>query len=328
MEIRDATEADIPTIVALLKLSLGESLMPKSERYWRWKHVENPFGPSPVLLCWEGSDLVGVRAFMRWEWINQGQVYRGVRAVDTATHPDYQGKGIFKKLTLSLVNHCKERGYDFVFNTPNQQSKPGYLKMGWEEAGRLPVEFSIRKPFNMARNFVFKDDPQSAEKENPGIKHYFDHPGVPALMVKYASQANKTVTNFSKPYLVWRYHNVPVVNYIALGNEQGEELRGLLIGRIKRTRLGRELRITDSFLQEGDSRKEWMKKLQRLKKEWDVDYCTLSATLGKYSDVLGRFRLRAPLGPIVTVRALSLESLSSLISFKNWAPSLGDLELF
>jgi N-acetylglutamate synthase-like GNAT family acetyltransferase len=50
MEIRPAHENDIPAIVELLKLSLGESLMPKSEAFWRWKHIDNPFGKSPVIL--------------------------------------------------------------------------------------------------------------------------------------------------------------------------------------------------------------------------------------------------------------------------------------
>src|SRR5688500_12323348 len=117
MEIREATEADIPAIVALLKISLGENLMPKSDRYWRWKHLENPFGPSPVLLCWEGGNLIGVRAFMRWRWMWEQKNYHAVRAVDTATHPGHQGKGIFKRLTLSLVERCRHEDH-FVFNTP------------------------------------------------------------------------------------------------------------------------------------------------------------------------------------------------------------------
>ena len=103
MEIREATESDIPDIVALLKKSLGESLMPKTEAYWRWKHLINPFGTSPVLLCWENDKLVGVRAFMRWEWHKGEQVYHALRAVDTATHPEYQGRGLFKK-TYFIVN--------------------------------------------------------------------------------------------------------------------------------------------------------------------------------------------------------------------------------
>jgi hypothetical protein len=30
---------------------------------------------------------------MRWEFVRGGEVLRAVRAVDTATDPDYQGKG-------------------------------------------------------------------------------------------------------------------------------------------------------------------------------------------------------------------------------------------
>ena len=68
MTIRASTEADVPRIIELLKSSLGETLMPKSEAFWRWKHWENPFGKSPVLLAFENETLIGVRAFMKWEW--------------------------------------------------------------------------------------------------------------------------------------------------------------------------------------------------------------------------------------------------------------------
>src|SRR5688572_3667570 len=139
MLIREATEADIPAIVELLKISLGESLMPKSEAFWKWKHIDNPFGKSPVLVAEENGQLIGVRAFMQWEWQYQNKIYKAVRAVDTATHPQHQGKGIFKKLTLELVEQCKAKGVDFIFNTPNKSSKPGYLSMGWMSNGKLKI---------------------------------------------------------------------------------------------------------------------------------------------------------------------------------------------
>jgi GNAT superfamily N-acetyltransferase len=329
MEIREATDADIPKIVTLLKQSLGEELMPKSERYWRWKHIENPFGRSPVLLCWEGNDLIGVRAFMRWEWISRGQVYQGVRAVDTATHPDHQGKGIFKKLTLSLVSYCKDRGFDFVFNTPNGQSKPGYIKMGWEEAGRLPVKVNIRKPFNIAKNIVFKTGTFTNQKESSKIQYYLRHEGLDILMNRQVGHLNHLITNFSVPYLIWRYLDVPVVQYLAIGDVQGEELNGLIMGRIKKTRLGKEFRITDCFLNGADNRRALSKKLQECTKEWDIDYYTFSGTLGNHGEeILGKFPIVAPIGPMVTIRRLKLENLTWFKNFNSWSPSLGDLELF
>lgn len=85
----------------------------------------------------EGDEIIGVRLFMRWRFVGLGRAWSAVRAVDTATHPDHQGRGIFKSLTLHALEAVKEEGVDFVFNTPNNQSRPGYLKMGWQDVGTL-----------------------------------------------------------------------------------------------------------------------------------------------------------------------------------------------
>src|SRR5690606_38825296 len=61
MEVRQAEASDVPAIVSLLKLSLGEALLPKSEEFWNWKHRFNPFGSSPVLLAIDKGAIVGVR---------------------------------------------------------------------------------------------------------------------------------------------------------------------------------------------------------------------------------------------------------------------------
>ena len=94
MNFREATEEDIPGIIFLLKVSLGEGLIPKSEALWRWKHVDNPFGASPVWLAEEDGKIVGVRAFMRWKYTDGMRVYNALRAVDTVTQPHYQRKRI------------------------------------------------------------------------------------------------------------------------------------------------------------------------------------------------------------------------------------------
>lgn len=85
----------------------------------------------------EGSEVVGVRLFMRWRFAGMGRTWNAVRAVDTATHPDHQGKGIFKALTMHALEAMSADDVAFVFNTPNDQSRPGYLKMGWQTVGTL-----------------------------------------------------------------------------------------------------------------------------------------------------------------------------------------------
>ena len=75
---------------------------------------------------------------------------RAVRAVDTATDPDYQGRGLFTRLTLQAIDELRAEGVDFVFNTPNDQSRPGYLKMGWQVVGTLPTHVRPTRWRNVA----------------------------------------------------------------------------------------------------------------------------------------------------------------------------------
>mgnify|MGYP002795148800 CR=1 FL=1 len=152
MQIREATEQDIPEILEVLKASLGETSSKKTEAVWRYKHVDNPFGRSLVLIAVENEEIIGVRALMRWKWQLGKQEFSAFRAVDTATHPEHQGKGIFKKLTLRAIEIAKENGDDFIFNTPNTQSLPGYLKMGWKEVDKLKIRVKPTNPLNWSGN--------------------------------------------------------------------------------------------------------------------------------------------------------------------------------
>lgn len=137
VDIRPATPRDETAILRLLALSLGRAADPRFTELYRWKHDQNHFGPSYRWVMVSGSEIVGVRLFMRWRFAGLGRTWAAVRAVDTATHPDHQGKGIFKALTLHALDVAKQDGVDFVFNTPNDQSRPGYLKMGWEQTETL-----------------------------------------------------------------------------------------------------------------------------------------------------------------------------------------------
>ena len=146
LDIREATPADRPAIIELCRASLGWGDDPRFEQLFSWKHDQNAFGPSYMWVATDGGKIVGLRAFMRWEFVRGGEVLHAVRAVDTATHPDYQGKGLFTAMTMHGLDVIKDDGIDFVFNTPNDKSRPGYLKMGWQEVGKLPVAIRVAGP--------------------------------------------------------------------------------------------------------------------------------------------------------------------------------------
>jgi GNAT superfamily N-acetyltransferase len=151
VSVRRFSPEDLPDVLELLDACLGGG--PAGRRppeLFRWKHLDNPFGTSFLLLAAADGRLVGLRAFMRWQFLAGGRVVSAARAVDTATHPDFQGMGIFTRLTLAALDEVRGQ-VDLVFNTPNAKSRPGYLKMGWREVGRVPVTVRVRRPLRLLR---------------------------------------------------------------------------------------------------------------------------------------------------------------------------------
>jgi GNAT superfamily N-acetyltransferase len=138
---RPATEQDTGPILDVLLAALGETpLLKRTPEQWSWKHELNPFGPSIVLVATSGDRMAGVRALMRWQLIGPGGVtLECVRPVDTATHPDFERRGIFRRLTMEALEVARDMGVDLVFNTPNPKSGAGYLSMGWKEVGGIGV---------------------------------------------------------------------------------------------------------------------------------------------------------------------------------------------
>ena len=234
MQIREATEKDIPEILDVLKASLGETSSQKTEEVWRYKHVDNPFGKSLVLVAVENDKIIGVRALMRWKWQLGNQSFSAYRAVDTATHPKHQGKGIFKKLTLKAIEMAKENGDDFIFNTPNTQSLPGYLKMGWEEVDKLKIRATFANPLNWLGNKT--DKPYTIN--NSCFDDQLDN-----LVSDYNSfikGENNLFTIKSSEYLSWRYEKNPLQEY-----EVEADKDFYLAGYLKQHKYFKELRITE-----------------------------------------------------------------------------------
>lgn len=154
LTIRRATDADLPEILDVSTRALGWDPHDPNEAFFRWKHLDNPAGASPMWVATDGPEgpIAGFRTMLRWRYRTAGgDDLLAVRAVDTATDPDHQRKGIFRLLTTAAVDELRDAGIGFVFNTPNDKSRPGYLRMGWIDAGRLPVRFTVSSPAALLR---------------------------------------------------------------------------------------------------------------------------------------------------------------------------------
>ena len=88
---------DVDVALALMREAHGEGRVPRSEAFFRWKHLENPFGASLGFVVDDegGSGLLALRLFQRWGLSIRGFTVEAVRAVDTATAVRAQGNGHF-----------------------------------------------------------------------------------------------------------------------------------------------------------------------------------------------------------------------------------------
>jgi hypothetical protein len=268
---------------------------------------------------------------MQWQWIRNGKIYRSVRAVDTATHPDYQGKGIFKKLTQQQVADCKDQGIHFVYNTPNSSSKPGYLKMGWVEQGKMPLKIKLLRPLAMIRSKWSAFDYNDALQDTSGFQKWSNEI---MLMVNHHTWNNPCLsTVHSAQFVSWRYANNPLFRYYFFT----DNVNFLLVVRIKAHSSGLELRMVD-YLQFNDKvssayiNNYLKKQVSAFCKQRGIHFISFSGRqYQQYKDCfnwMGYLPVRR-MGPLITLRDLNMhQHFPQLLKTENWCYSLGDMELF
>jgi GNAT superfamily N-acetyltransferase len=317
LEMREACDEDLPAILQLLRDSMGRADDNRFESLFRWKHLDNAFGRSPMWVACDGDRIVGLRTLMRWEFERVDRVLRCVRAVDTATHPDYQGRGIFSRLTRAALPVLEAEGVDFVFNTPNDQSRPGYLKMGWRTIGRAPARVrprSFAAAITLMRNRVAAS--HWSEPSDFGVP-VDDLLADPALddVLRAARSSDRLTTRRTAAYVRWRYATPPL-QYRAIIAAAGTS-HGAAIVRIRRRGSAREAVVAALLAPGRAERAHLMRETRR--------------TVGSHADyvigvgvVPGTIPLPS-LGPIVTTRDVASVAPKSIGEFDL---SLGDIELF
>jgi GNAT superfamily N-acetyltransferase len=316
---RRAEAADIGAVLELLRAAMGRSADERFDPLFRWKHLENAFGPSPAWVALDGERIVAVRYLMRWEFEQDGAVHRAVRAVDTATHPDYQGRGLFKRLTLGAIDELRDEGVAFVFNTPNDQSRPGYLSMGWSVVGNLRVvarPVRLRAPLAMVRARVpaehFSMPTQVGE---PAGAVLADDRRVVELIATARPASARLRTRLDADVLRWRYGG-SLLSYRALADDDGLAIFRLR-GRGPATEAA--LALTLSARGRGGARRLVRKVARVVRREADYLVAIGERPLATFVPLPGA-------GPTVTWRAVAAETGPPALDELDLA--LGDIELF
>lgn len=345
LHVRRLEVQDEPEVLSLLTATMaGGPTGSRSREFFDWKHRRSPFGESPGLVATADDAIVGVRLFLRWQLRFGTRTLQAVRAVDTATHPEHQRRGIFKTLTLTLLEQLEsDEGVDLVFNTPNADSRPGYLRMGWQEVGRLPVLISPVRPVRFLRGVraasaanasgsasAVTPVTSTAELRSPlpSAREVLTADREVAALLSRRRTPSGIHTPLTPAYLRWRYAEAPGLDYRAIAVHRGGALVGLGLGRL-RPRAGlTELTLGDVLVADGDV--GTARRVLRAARHAGVDHVAVHAAPG--SEVaraaLPSGYFPAPGSGIGLVANPRPGCPSDVLDAGAWSLSLGDLEVF
>lgn len=316
--VRRARPEDMPSVTSLLRTSLGKEGDPHYEEFLRWKHELNPFGVSPAWVALDGTKVVGFRTLLRWRFLTERDTpLSAVRAVDTATDPDYRGRGIFRVLTLEAVADLTRSEEAFVFNTPNDSSRPGYLSMGWTPVRRLPVGVLPAAPgalVRMARSRAASSLWSEPTPVGADARTALADDDTCSALLRHAPD-NGLRTDRTSAYLRWRTSFEPL-GYRVLFVDEGDATQGGLVFRLRRRGEGLEAVVAEALV---PSARTLLRLVRLMLAETGAHYA-IGLRTGPSVGLLPLPRQ----GPLLTARTLG----RSIPEAKSWNLSMGDIELF
>jgi hypothetical protein len=253
--------------------------------------------------------------------------------VDTSTHPDFQGQGIFSRLTREGLDGLRS-DTDIVFNTPNEKSLPGYLKMGWTLVGRLPVWVRVRRPLRFATRLRSRTSRErltdALPRANAPSAREVLEDGAVARLLESGMPAHRLITTpRDLGYLRWRYGSISELGYQALIEEGPGGLRGLALFRVRSRGDLRETTVAELIVAPGELGTA-RRLLRAVVRAAPVDHVACHFARPSLPDA-ARQRLaflRVPGGVTFTVNQLKDALEPDPRDMASWALSLGDVEIF
>ena len=137
-------ESDSGTLSECAAL-LGAVLSPSLDhRYLTWLYAENPAGPAVGFNAFHNGTLAAHYATIPLSARVNGRIEQGLLSLNTATHPDHQGKGLFPAIAAKTYERAAELGFGFVIGVANARSTRGFVeKLGFQLVAPLDVRVGV-----------------------------------------------------------------------------------------------------------------------------------------------------------------------------------------
>ncbi len=112
--------------------------------YLKWLYNKNPFGTAIGYNAYSQGKLVAHYVTIPVIYFFKNIKFEGLLSLNTVTHPDFQGKGIFTNLANKTYEYATQLGYKFIIGVANNNSTYGFInKLGFRLISPLDVYLTI-----------------------------------------------------------------------------------------------------------------------------------------------------------------------------------------
>jgi GNAT superfamily N-acetyltransferase len=289
--------------------------------FFRWKHLDGPFGPSLRLVAEADGAVIGFAAYMRWRFRAGEQTVKAVRGVDLAVHPSHRMRGVSVALRTAATFPSD---VGFTWGNPNVESRPGGRR-----AGRRPVRIVtqfVRSPSpasTLLRASVRRNRTprQLAVEAGPASAVLNDAP-LTSLLDHAADARGRLKTERTRDYLRWRYGRFDDYRAIRVPGAGGAD--GVVVFRCRRHGAFWVSHICE-LLVEHEDRRLVRRLLQGVSDAAPVDFIRCSFASRSQAAAHGFLHCRR--GLLLTTYAWEPNLLPDPTRPDSWSLSIGDLEL-
>ncbi|HEY8382640.1 MAG TPA: GNAT family N-acetyltransferase [Microvirga sp.] len=112
----------------LLHQGFPENKAAFTDDYLSWLYLRNPDGQVFGFDAWNGSRLVAHYATVPIMATIRSETGPALLSLNTATHPEFQGRGLFTKLASATYDAAAQQGFRAVVGVANANSTPGFVR--------------------------------------------------------------------------------------------------------------------------------------------------------------------------------------------------------
>ncbi len=328
VELRGYGPADAPAVLEVLQAAFGawpqgiEGVDPTE--FFRWKLDECPFGPQMSVVAEVDGGLVGFTGQLTWPFRHRGRTIEAIRGMDLAVHPSQRGRGISLMITRAAMERNAARGVAMTWNNPNDQSRPGLLKLG-RGVVVLPrfaaPRWTIGRTIGRALGKGSRTPEDLQIEAGTAGEVLRDGDYVARVLSAVKEPDDRLVTARDLDYLRWRYGRFGL--YRAFRADPDMDAAGIVIFRPRRSGSFWVAEICE-LLVAGNDQRSARRLLGKVRRAAGTDLLGANFNSRREAARCGFVRVRG--GSLLTVRAIQSD-LPDIAHPDSWGLSYGDIEL-